>query len=138
MPLILPCMASHLPPPLNAGGGASATARTTAIIVALTLMGLVSRQALAGTAWAGSSAGCRRKNWTRHGCLGSAPAARLDRFPVMAWKIGFDDRTQATPSGRGLRLVPLPRTLGTEDLHGRRRSRRRTSGPSGRRPPRRW
>src|SRR6266851_5041011 len=93
---------------------------------------------LAGTAWAGSSAGCRRKKWTRHGCLGSAPAARLDRFPVMAWKIVFDDRTQATPSGRGLRLVPLPRTLGTEDLHGRRRSRRRTSGPSGRRPPRRW
>src|ERR1700674_12460 len=70
-------MASHLPPPLKVGGGASATARTTAIIVALTLMGLVSRKALAGTAWAGSSAGCRRKKWTRHGCLGSAPPGRV-------------------------------------------------------------
>src|SRR5713226_4747151 len=118
MPLILPCMASHLPPPLKAGGGASATARTTAIIVALTLMGLVSRKALAGTAWAGSSAGFRRKKWTRHGCLGSIPAARLDCFPVMAWKIVCDDRTQATPSGRGPRLAPLPRISRTEDLRG--------------------
>jgi hypothetical protein len=31
-------MASHLPPPLNAGGGASATAPTTAIIIALTFV----------------------------------------------------------------------------------------------------
>src|SRR5258708_435790 len=41
----------------------------------------------------------------------------------MAWKIVFDGRTQATPSGRGPRLVP-------QDLRGRRQSRRRTSGPS--------
>src|SRR5882762_3240204 len=39
-------MASHLPPPLKAGGGASATARTTAIIVALTLVGHASRKSL--------------------------------------------------------------------------------------------
>src|ERR1700674_320453 len=103
-------MASHLPPPLKVGGGASATARTTAIIVALTLIGLMSRKALAGTAWAGSSAGCRWKKWTRHGSLGSAPAARLDRFGVKAGKIVFDERPQATFSGRGPRPVPLPRT----------------------------
>src|SRR5712692_8443064 len=37
-------MASHLPPPLNAGGGASATARTTAIMVALTFVGQASEE----------------------------------------------------------------------------------------------
>ncbi len=45
----------------------------------VTLRGLASRKALAGTAWAGSSTGCRRKKWTRHGCR----AAR----PQRAWRV---------------------------------------------------
>src|SRR5438128_816360 len=45
---------------------------------------------------------CHRKKWTRHGCLGSAPAARLDRFPVMAWTPLQCFEGPAHSSGRAL------------------------------------
>ncbi len=62
-----PCMASHLPPPLKAGGGASATAFTTASSFALTVSGQASRKSRAGTVRAGSSSGWRWKKWMRQG-----------------------------------------------------------------------
>jgi hypothetical protein len=44
-----PCIASHKPPPENRGGGAEATASSTASIVARTLVGQARRKSRDGT-----------------------------------------------------------------------------------------
>ena len=111
-------MASHLPPPLNAGGGVAATARTTAIIIALTLLGHASRNALAGTAWATSSSACRWKEWTRQGpggllddgrALGSfsrchggsrfrqSEGCRADLYPLHSAWLGHSSEVTSAP-----------------------------------------
>src|SRR5947207_2095879 len=63
-----PCIASHLPPPLNEGGGASATAFRTALNFPLTDSGHPKRNERAGT----DSVESTSTSWKysmNHGCI---------------------------------------------------------------------
>lgn len=74
-------MASHFPPPLNAGGGASRTAWSTATIIARTLSGQASRNSRPGTDSLGSTSRLRLKKWICHRIGSPLPAARTERLP---------------------------------------------------------
>jgi hypothetical protein len=76
MPVISRCIASHFPPPANAGGGASLTALTTAITWLAGLGGSRISHPSAGLRPSGAV-----KNPSRHGRLagfGNGPSRSLE------------------------------------------------------------